>query len=285
MPVTWEFRGSALVVNTAGRYRPEDLARAAAEARADPRFRPGAFLLFDGRLSEAELTTESVKWRVAWVASLRDAGFSSRCAVVVSEQPHRYGLGRMASFLLEAEGVELQVFTDVQSAIAWLDRSTATLVMGKVVSINLSDGGVPKQPVAECRVSEKGLEGDRQRDLHFHGGPNRAVCLYSLEKIEALRSDGHPIAPGTIGENLTVAGLDWSLMVPDVQVEAGEVHLQLTKFAAPCANIAGSFKAGDYSRVAQKLHPGWSRIYARVTRPGIIRVGDPIRLQDQTRRA
>ncbi|PYP99613.1 MAG: MOSC domain-containing protein [Acidobacteria bacterium] len=156
---------------------------------------------------------------------------------------------------------------------------------GKVVSINRSDGGVPKQPVAECRVSENGLEGDRQRDLHFHGGPNRAVCLYSLEKIEALRSEGHPIAPGTIGENLTVSGLDWSLMVPDVQVEAGDVHLQLTKFAAPCANIAGSFRDGDYSRVAQKLHPGWSRIYARVVKAGVFRVGDTIRLQDHTRRA
>jgi hypothetical protein len=125
MPVSWEFRGSALVVTTAGKYQPEDLVRAVAEARADPRFRPGVFLLFDGSLSEAELTTESVKWRVAWVASLHDVGFSSRCAVVVSGDVHRYGLGRMASVLLEGEGVELEVFTDLQSALAWLDPSAA----------------------------------------------------------------------------------------------------------------------------------------------------------------
>jgi MOSC domain-containing protein YiiM len=54
---------------------------------------------------------------------------------------------------------------------------------GRLVSINLSNGGVPKRPVPECRVTESGLEGDRQRDLHFHGGPNRAVCLYPLERI------------------------------------------------------------------------------------------------------
>jgi MOSC domain-containing protein YiiM len=156
---------------------------------------------------------------------------------------------------------------------------------GKVASINRSDGGVPKQPVAECRVSENGLESDRQRDLHFHGGPNRAVCLFSLEKIEALHREGHPIAPGTIGENLTVSGLDWSLMVPDVELEIGEVVLQLTKFAAPCAKIGGSFRDGDFSRVAQKIHPGWSRICARVVKAGIVRVGDTIRLHDQTRRA
>jgi MOSC domain-containing protein YiiM len=285
MPVSWEFRGSTLVVTTAGSYQPEELPRAVAEARADPRFRPGTLLLFDGRLSEAELTTESVKWRVAWMASLRGDGFASRCAVVVSGDPHRYGLGRMASVLLEGEGIELEVFTELPSALGWLDPSATVVVTGKVVSINRSDGGVPKRPVAECRVTEKGLEGDRQRDLHFHGGPNRAVCLFSLEKIEALRREGHPIAPGTIGENLTVSGLDWSLMVPDAELEIGDVLLQLTKFAAPCTNIAGSFRDGDFSRVAQKIHPGWSRLCARVVKTGIVRVGDTIRLQDQTRRA
>ena len=52
-----------------------------------------------------------------------------------------------------------------------------------------------------------GLEGDRQRDLRFHGGPLRAVSLYSLELIEALQAEGHPIAPGAMGENLTMAGV------------------------------------------------------------------------------
>jgi MOSC domain-containing protein YiiM len=97
--------------------------------------------------------------------------------------------------------------------------------VGKVVSINRSSGGVPKQPVPECRVTESGLQGDRQRDLRFHGGPDRAVCLYPLESILALQREGHPIAPGTIGENLTVSGLDWSLMVPDVRLQVGEVVL------------------------------------------------------------
>jgi MOSC domain-containing protein YiiM len=150
---------------------------------------------------------------------------------------------------------------------------------GKLVSINRSNGGVPKLPVSECRVTESGLEGDRQRDLRFHGGPDRAVCLYPLESIEALQREGHPIAPGTIGENLTISGIDWSLMVPDARLEVGEVELQLVKFAPPCANIAGSFREGDFSRVAQKVNPGWSRICARVLSGGVIKVGDPVRIR------
>lgn len=147
---------------------------------------------------------------------------------------------------------------------------------GALSFINLSNGGVPKLPVEECVVGEEGLAGDRHRDLRFHGGPLRAVVLYSLEVIQALQGEGHPIAPGTIGENLTVSGLDWSLMVPDAELDVGEVRLQLTKYTSPCANIAGSFLGGDFSRVAQKLNPGWSRVSARVVRGGTVRVGDPV---------
>ena len=57
----------------------------------------------------------------------------------------------------------------------------------------------------ESAVAVNGVEGDRQRNRMVHGGPNRAVCLYSLELIEALRAEGHPIVPGSIGENLTLA--------------------------------------------------------------------------------
>jgi pyrroloquinoline quinone biosynthesis protein B len=43
---------------------------------------------------------------------------------------------------------------------------------GRIESINRSDGGVPKSPVAEARIDERCVDGDRQRDLRFHGGPS-----------------------------------------------------------------------------------------------------------------
>ena len=42
----------------------------------------------------------------------------------------------------------------------------------------------------------------------------------------------------------------------------------------------GSFKDGEFARVSQKRHPGWSRVYARVLVEGTIRQGDPVRLLD-----
>ena len=147
---------------------------------------------------------------------------------------------------------------------------------GVVRSINVSDGGVPKLPRESATVRVTGLDGDRQRDLRIHGGPDRAVCLYSLDLIHALRSEGHPIAPGTIGENLTIAGVQWSLMIPGVWVDLGDVSLELTRYADPCRNIANSFLQGQMLRVSAKRHPGWSRLYARVLREGTITVGDTV---------
>jgi MOSC domain-containing protein YiiM len=145
---------------------------------------------------------------------------------------------------------------------------------GRVASINVSPGGVPKRSRRECRIGVDGLEGDGQGDRRHHGGPARAVVLYSLERIESLRREGHPIAPGTIGENLTVSGLEWDDVVPGVQLSVGDVCLELTRFASPCPKIAGSFRDDRFDRVSERVHPGWSRVCAKVLVEGRVRVGD-----------
>jgi MOSC domain-containing protein YiiM len=147
-----------------------------------------------------------------------------------------------------------------------------------LVSINVSRGGVPKQSVFEAFVAADGVEGDRQRDRRLHGGSDRAVLLYSLEVIQALQREGHSIAVGAAGENFTVGGIDWPDLRPGQEVEVGSVRLQITKYAAPCANIAHLFINHDYTRISQKRYPGWSRLCARVIVEGIVRMGDPIKL-------
>ena len=157
------------------------------------------------------------------------------------------------------------------------DRSAlSSAACGTVHSINVSDGGVPKLPRQRVVIRATGLDGDRQRNLQVHGGPDRAVCLYSLDLIDALRAEGHPIATGTIGENLTIAGLPWTAMTPGVRVEVGEASLELTAYTDPCRNIAGSFLQGQILRVSARRHPGWSRLYARVLKEGTVKVGDAV---------
>lgn len=154
-----------------------------------------------------------------------------------------------------------------------------------VHQINVSDGGVPKLPVLEATVSANGVEGDRQRNLKFHGGPDRAVCVYSLELIEQLQEEGHSIEAGSSGENLTLAGLDWGLIRPGVQFAIGpDIQLQVTSYTTPCSHNGRWFRDEDFSRLSQKLHPGWSRVYAKVLRGGVVRPGDVVELHEALHR-
>jgi len=147
----------------------------------------------------------------------------------------------------------------------------------RIHQINVNPkGGVPKHRVERATLSPEGVSGDKQRNLRYHGGPLRAVCLYSLERLQALAAEGHPIAPGTTGENLTVSGLDWDALQLGDRLRVGAALLELTDYAPPCQQIRRSFAESDFTRMAQKLHPGWSRIYAQVLEPGTVTEGDAV---------
>jgi MOSC domain-containing protein YiiM len=153
------------------------------------------------------------------------------------------------------------------------------MARGEIVQVNTSPGGVPKRPVAQVQVDLLGLSGDDHDDLVHHGGPDRAVSLFAIERIEALAGEGHPIAAGSVGENITTRGIDWDAVQPGARLRLGaEVVIEITSFAAPCRTIRASFRGGDFNRINQKRFAGWSRAYARVLVTGLVRSGDPVEL-------
>jgi MOSC domain-containing protein YiiM len=156
-------------------------------------------------------------------------------------------------------------------------------VEGRIFQLNVSDGGVPKLAVREAVLTPEGLAGDRQRDLRYHGGPERALCLFALERLLELQAEGHPIFPGSVGENLTVVGLDWARLAPGARLAlGGEAQVEISSYTSPCKNIAASFAGGDFKRISQKVHPGHSRLYARVLRPGPVAVGQKVTLLSES---
>jgi MOSC domain-containing protein YiiM len=135
--------------------------------------------------------------------------------------------------------------------------------------------------VASAEVGELGIRGDEHDHPAIHGGPERALCLYALERIEALAAEGHPIAPGTTGENVTTRGLDWDQVVPGTRLRLGrDVLIEITRFAPPCKSIRRNFREEDFSRINARLHPGWSRAYARILTGGTIAPGDNVEIVD-----
>lgn len=149
----------------------------------------------------------------------------------------------------------------------------------RVLQVNVSDGGVPKRAVGHAVVRRDGLDGDAVDHPKIHGGPERAVCLFPVELIRALQDEGHPVFPGAVGENLTLAGVDWSaLEVGDRLAVGDEVVLQLASRVEPCSTIKAYFADGNFKRIKPDRAPGETRWYARVLSEGTVRPGDAVRV-------
>lgn len=152
---------------------------------------------------------------------------------------------------------------------------------GTIVQISISRGGVPKLPIAVAAIDQRGVAGDAHADARAHGRPEQALCLYSVERIAALRAEGHRVEPGSTGENITTEGLDWRYVVPGARLRLGAdsddgVLIEVTGWASPCWKNARWFRNGDFRRIDEGRFPGFGRAYARVLQGGTIRAGDPI---------
>jgi hypothetical protein len=108
-----------MVVTAVGDWSGAGPASAITEAMADPRFQPGTALVLDVRLSTMNPSAEQVRARAEWMAALRAAGLASRCAIVVGPKAHQFGLARMAQAHLESRQMEMQIFADLDEAMAW----------------------------------------------------------------------------------------------------------------------------------------------------------------------
>src|SRR5262249_15202629 len=154
-------------------------------------------------------------------------------------------------------------YAGLSSASARKGQAMGTQAMtGHIHSINISRGGVPKLPITIAVVTPLGIEGDGHNDWRNHGGPTAALCLFSLETIQRLQGEGHPISPGSVGENLTLAGIDPAALAPGRRLALGagdaedaedaEVTIEITSYTTPCKTIAESFADGDFTRISQK---------------------------------
>ena len=143
---------------------------------------------------------------------------------------------------------------------------------GTILAVCIGPGGIPKQAVPEARATENGLVGDRQR-YRIHGGPNRALCLFSSADYASLRRDGVPCEnPGTFGENVLVEGLDFAQLNPGECLALGdEVRIELFDVREPC----GTLKSVDAR--FPNLMLGRSGFVCRVLREGLLRPGMRVR--------
>jgi len=158
-------------------------------------------------------------------------------------------------------------------------------VIGTVVQVSTSHGGIPKRPTLFAELTERGIAGDAWR-YPFHGGPRKAILLVTLEGIEGLAAHGFELFPGALGENLTTRGIDRRALRIGQRLRVGDAAIALTQIRIPCATLdvyGSGIQGAIYDARVQRGEcdsPRWglSGFYASVIEPGTVRAGDAIAL-------
>ncbi len=138
--------------------------------------------------------------------------------------------------------------------------------------------GIDKRPLESGEVDELGFVDDVQVDKRFHGGPERALHQYALKSYERIIKRFpllHKTAtPGSIGENLTINGMnDTNVCIGDIY-QLGDIKVQVSSPRIPCWKISHKMNMPDLDKyVAEKQITGW---YYRVLEVGKLSIGDEV---------
>lgn len=160
--------------------------------------------------------------------------------------------------------------------------------VGKVAPLPWNGGtvltGFVKRPVTgPVRIVGDQVEGDEQGDRAVHGGPGKAVYLYSADHYLWWRSQLPKVELpwGSFGENLSVAGVDETHTHIGDQWRAGTAILEVTQPRGPCFKMNARFGRDDMiPRFWQARRSGF---YLRVVTEGTVTAGDAFdRLHEAT---
>jgi len=162
----------------------------------------------------------------------------------------------------------------------------ASIQVGQIAPLGpeaVASGFVKRGVGDPIHVGLLGLAGDAQADLRVHGGPDKAVYGYAArhyarwaEMFPALADRFHS---GSMGENLTIDGLDEAaLCVGDVHA-IGDVLLQVCQPRQPCFKLALAFEEPRIGKMM--VRTGLSGWYYRVLREGMIAAGTPVMLAER----
>jgi MOSC domain-containing protein YiiM len=167
--------------------------------------------------------------------------------------------------------------------------------LGQVLSVNIGQPrrmagatagvtGIDKRPIAgrivvrapaAKGVGGSGVDGDAVCDLGHHGGPDQAVYAYAIEDLARWSAElRRPLAPGTFGENLTLADVDVTGARLGERWRVGGALLEVRAPRIPCRTFARWLGATDW--IARFIEGGAPGAYLRVLVAGEVGAGDPV---------
>ena len=146
--------------------------------------------------------------------------------------------------------------------------------MSKIIAVCKSrQKGMKKEIVPEGIFEEDyGLVGDAHADCNTH----RQVSLLATESINKMRGLGLDIGPGDFAENLTCEEIDLVSLSVGTRLSIGKkVVLEVTQIGKECHS-----GCVIYRQIGKCIMPK-EGVFARVTKGGLVKAGDAIRLLER----
>jgi MOSC domain-containing protein YiiM len=160
-------------------------------------------------------------------------------------------------------------------------RTTPVLIGGRRIVT-----AIGKRPVAgPVAVMPLGLQGDEQADLSVHGGLSKAVYAYPLQHYafwQTVRAQARvslwdePLPHGSLGENLTIEGLDEKALWLGDRLQLPGCELVVSEPRQPCFKFAHAM--GFPQAVKLMNQSGYCGAYLAVLHPGTLQAGDAVTL-------
>jgi MOSC domain-containing protein YiiM len=156
----------------------------------------------------------------------------------------------------------------LKKQVAKVATTNGSRTRGRIKAISVSkEKGTRKVNVPEAQLrTDFGIIGDAHA-ANWH----RQVSLLAVESIDRMAAKGAKVSPGDFAENITTEGIDLLKLPTGSKLKLGKrVELEITQFGKKCHSRCEIFE-----QVGDCIMPR-EGIFAKVTRPGSIKVGDVI---------
>lgn len=140
--------------------------------------------------------------------------------------------------------------------------------------------GIGKTSTAKVELRKMGFVGDDVAHHEFHGGVDRAVCMYPFEHYAYWgKKFQKSIKMPAFGENITATGMtEKEVCIGDIFQVGGSV-IQITQGRIPCSTIS-KFN-GEEQFLKQVFETGWTGYFFRVLEEGTITADSEITLVEK----
>ena len=202
---------------------------------------------------------------------------------VVSEEQIRKELGSLFEIVQLREFRFDQSPIDSNRYLGWsclLRRgSEAKPQTGKIVSIVHKPAGIdPRPPDHYARVPLQTATLEAGRGIVTDGKgnrPERQLNIMALESLEQLRAEGYRTAPGEMGEQIVVSGINVNKLAAGTRLRFGkDAVIEVVKPRTGCDRLK-QIQGCTPAQVAGRIG-----VMARVLAGGTIQVGDAVALID-----